>query len=186
MKVKILLNQKLRRALGLLSVLAWTACNSSPPTAPIEMPFSLGQGGESVEFDFRVKETYGYVVRLKIFFHNKEESEDRHARTALIDQLGDSFAADGSIPFVRVPITLRIRVKSIEVQGPPVDFDHTTDQLGLIDASKEFATKQVQMRLNNQKLQPGTYHIRVDNLHPVPEFADRSVNLFLLHAWQGK
>lgn len=85
-----------------------------------------------------------------------------------------------------MPITLRIRVKSIDVQGPPVDFDHTTDQIGFTDASKEFATKEVQMRINNQKLQPGTYHIRVDNLHPVPEFADRTVHLFFLQAWQGK
>ena len=186
MKVETLLKQKLRSVFGALSVLVCTACNSSIPTAPIEMPFGLGRGGESVEFDFRVKETYGYVVRLKIFFHNKEEFEDHRARTALIDQLGARFAADGSIPFVRVPITLRIRVKSIDVQGPPVDFDHTTDQIGFTDASKEFATKEVQMRINNQKLEPGTYHIRVDNLHPVPDFADRTVHLFLLQAWQGK
>ena len=186
MKVKTLLNQKLRRALGLVSVLALAACTSFPPTVPMEMPFGLGKGGESVEFDFRVKETYGYVVRLEFLFHDNEGVGSGHARRALIDQLGARFAANDSIPFVRVPITLRIRVKSIEVQGPPVDFDHTTDQIGFVYATKEFAIKEVQMRINNQNLQPGTYHIRVDNLHPVPEFADRIVRISVNHAEQGK
>ena len=185
MKVKTLLNQKLRRALGLVSVLALAACTSFPPTVPMEMPFGLGKGGESVEFDFCVKKTYGHVVRLEFLFH-KEELEDRHARRALMDQLGARFAANDSIPFVRVPITLRIRVKSIEVQGPPVEFDHTTDQIGFVYASEKFAMKEVQMRINNQKLQPGTYHIHVDNLHPVPEFADRTVRIAISYAEQGK
>lgn len=186
MNVKMMTAQYFRHFFGVLSVFFCTACNPSLSSVSIDKPFGLGRGGESVEFDFRVKETYGYVVRLKVYFHNPKEFEDHRARTELINQLGARFAADGSIPFVRVPIALRIRVKSIEVQGPPVDFDLTTDQIGFVDAFKEFATKEVQMRINNQKLQPGTYHIRVDNLHPVPEFADRTVRLALHHASQGK
>ncbi len=181
MKVKTLLNQKLRRALGVLSVLAWTACTSFPPTVPIEMPFGLGKGGESVEFDFRVKEMYGYVVNLEIFFNGDAPGEWKKLRS----QLGEGIHADGSIGQVGVPVTLRVRVQSIEIQGPPVDFDQTTDKIGFVVADKNFATKRV-LKINNQKLQPGTYHIRVDNLHPVPEFADRIVRISINHAEQGK
>ena len=173
----------LRRMLGSLALLACAACKSSPPTVPVEVPFGLGRGDESVEFDFQVKKTYGYVVMLKIFFHKKGDFEEWKRLDPL---MGDRFSASGSLRNVGVPITLRIRVKSIDVEGPPVDFDHTTDRIGFIDASKEYATKQVQMRINDAKLQPGTYRIRVDNLHPVPEFADRKVNLSVNHASQGK
>lgn len=166
--------------------LSLVSCKPSLPTPTLKVPFGLGKGGESVEFDFRIKETYGYVVGLEFLFKDIKEFEDHQARKALIEQLGASFSADGSIPFVRVPITLRMRVKSIEVEGPPVDFDYTTDQIGFTSASKEFASKRVQMLLNDQKLQPGIYHIRVDNLHPVPQFADRSVNLAIYYAEQGK
>ncbi len=169
--------------IGALLMMACTACNSGPPTVPVEVPFGLGRGDESVEFDFRVKETYGYVVHLKIFFHKKGDWEEWKKLDPL---MGDRPAADGSLRNVGVPITLRIRVKSIEVEGPPVDFDRTTDQIGFIDASKEYATKRVQMRINDQKLLPGTYRIRVDNLHPVPEFADRRVHISVNHAEQGK
>lgn len=186
MNCRDLFHKRLLRICGAMSMVLTSACNSHPPVVPVEMPFGLGQGGESVEFEFRVKEAWGHVVRLKFFYRNQEESNDRRASAALIEQLGSGFAADGSLPFVRVPITLRIRVKSIDVNGPSVDFDHTTDQIGFLNASKEFANKQVQMLINNQKLQPGTYHIRVDNLHPVPEFADRSIHIVVLQAWQGK
>ena len=161
-------------------------CQPSLPTPPVSVPFGLGKGGESVEFDFRVKDTYGYVVELEFLFKDLKEFEDDQTRKALIDQLGARFSADGSIPFVRVPITLRIRVNSIDVEGPPVNFDYTTDQIGFTVASKEFASKQVQMRINDQKLQPGIYRIRVENLHPVPQFADRKVRLAIHYAYQGK
>lgn len=164
----------------------FVSCQPSLPTPPVKVPFGLGKGGESVEFDFRVKDTYGYVVGLDFLFKDIKEFQDKQAREALIDQLGARFAADGSIPFVRVPITLRIRVNSIDVEGPPVNFDHTTDQIGFTYASKEFASKQIHMRINAQKLQPGTYRIRVDNLYSVPQFADRSVNLTIHYANQGK
>ncbi len=85
-----------------------------------------------------------------------------------------------------VPITLRIRVKSIEPQSSPLNFDHTTDRIGFVFATKEYALKEVQMRINDQKLPPGIYRIRVDNLHPVPEFADRKVHVSVNHAEQGK
>jgi len=172
-----------RRTLGILAVLACTACKSGPPTVPVEVPFGLGRGGESVEFDFRVKETYGYVVKLQIFFHNKEDLEERKRLNAL---MGGGFSAGKTLGDVGVPITLRIRVKSIEVQGPPVDFDYTTDRIGFVFASEKYALKEVQMRINDQKLQPGIYRIRVDNMHPVPEFADRKVNISVNHAEQGK
>ena len=116
-------------------------CQPALPTPTLKVPFSLGKGGESVEFDFRVKETYGYVVGLEFLFKDIKEFEDHQAAEALIEQLGASFSADGSIPFVRTPITLRMRVKSIEVEGPPVDFDYTTDQIGFTYASKEFASR---------------------------------------------
>ncbi len=165
-----------------------TVVGSQPllPIPPVSVPFGLAKGGESVEFYFRVKDTYGYMVGLDFLFKDIKEFEDKRAAEALIAQLGARFSADGSIPFVRVPITLRIQVKSIDVEGPPVNFDYTTDQMGFIDASKEFASKQVQMRINNQKLQPGIYRIRVDNLYSVPQFADRKVNLTIHYAYQGK
>ncbi len=62
------IDSKLRGFIGALLMMACTACDSGPPTVPVEVPFGLGRGDESVEFDFRVKETYGYVVKLKIFF----------------------------------------------------------------------------------------------------------------------
>lgn len=182
MRVKPLISQKMRCAFGTLTALLLTACGSPVPTVPVEKPFSLGQGGESVEFEFRVKETYGYLVNLEIFFHNVD---DLRERKVLIDQLGEGIFADGSIGNVGVPITLRVRVKSVEVQGPPVDFDQTTDKLGFVGASKNFVTKRV-LKINNQKLQPGTYHIHVENLHPVPEFADRAVRISVHYAEQGK
>ena len=166
--------------------LGLVSCKPSLPTPPVTVPFGLGKGGESVEFDFRVKETYGYVVELEFLFKDIKEFEDHQAAEALIEQLGARFSADGSIPFVRTPITLRIRVNSIDVEGPPVNFDHTTDQIGFTYASKEFASKRVQMRINDQKLQPGIYRIRVDNLYPVPQFADRKVRLAIHYANQGK
>ena len=161
-------------------------CQPSLPTPTVKVPFSLGKGGESVEFDFRVKDTAGYVVGLEFLFKDEKEYEDKRAADALISKLGGRVSADGSSPSVRVPITLRIRVKSIDVEGPPVNFDHTTDQIGFTYASKEFASKRVQMLINNQPLQPGTYHIRIDNVHSVPEFADRSVRLGIYYAHHGK
>jgi hypothetical protein len=182
-ETKTSIRSKLHTVLGALLALTCTACTPLPPAVPVEVPFGLGRGDESVEFDFRVKETYGYVVHLKIFFYKKGDWEEWKKLDPL---MGDRPAADGSLRNVGVPITLRIRVKSIEVEGPPVDFDRTTDQIGFIDASKEYATKRVQMRINDQKLLPGTYRIRVDNQHPVPEFADRRVHVSVNHAEQGK
>jgi len=172
----------MRCALGAVTTLLVAACGSSAPTVPVEKPFGLGKGGESVEFDFRVKETYGYRVELHLLFHN---ADDLREREALIDQLGERIFADGSIGKVGVPISLRVRVKSIEVQGPPVNFDQSTDKLGFVDASKNFATKEV-LKISNQKLQPGVYHMRVDNLHPVPQFADRAVRISIQYSEQGK
>ncbi len=174
---------RLRALSGALAMLGGAACSSSPPTVPVEVPFGLGRGDESVEFDFRVKETYGYVVELKIFFHKKGDWEDWKKLDPL---LGKRFTVGNTLSEVGVPITLRIRVKSIEVKGPPVDFDHTTDRIGFVFANDEYATKRVQMRINDQKLLPGTYRIRVDNLHPVREFADRKVHIEISHAEQGK
>ena len=173
----------LRRMLGSLALLACAACKSSPPTVPVEVPFGLGRGDESVEFDFRVKEAYGYVVELDIFFRKKGDLDEWKTFRS---QLGDRFKVGNSLGNVGVPITLRIRVKSIDVQGQAVDFDHTTDRIGFVDASLEYATKRVQMRINNQKLEPGSYRIRVGNLHAVPEFADRKVRLSIHRAEQGK
>ncbi len=177
------IDSKPRGFIGALLMLACAACNSGPPTVPVEVPFGLGRGDESVEFDFRVKETYGYVVRLKIFFHKKADPEEWKRLRPLF---GERFAADNSLGDVGVPITLRIRVKSIDVQGPSVSFDHTTDRIGFVVASKEFVTKEVQMLINDQKLQPGIYNMRIDNLRPVKEFADRKVHLSVNHAEQGK
>ena len=182
MKFESFIAQTSRCVLGAVPVLFAAACGSSIPAVPVEKAFGLGQGGESVEFEFRVKKTYGHVVNLDIYFHN---SSDLLERKALIDQLGERIFADGTVGDVGVHITLRVRVKSIEVQGPPLDFDQTTDKLGFINASKNHASKRV-LQIGNQKLQPGTYHIRVDNLHPVPEFADRKVRVALHHANQGK
>lgn len=174
---------RLRALCGALTMLGGAACSSSPPAVPVEVPFGLGRGDESVEFDFRVKETYGYVVRLKIFFHKKGDPEEWKRVRPLF---GERFAADNSLGDVGVPITLRIRVRSIDVRGPSVNFDHTTDRIGFVVASKEAVIKEVQMRINDKKLQPGTYSIRVDNLHPVKEFADRKVHVSVNHAEQGK
>lgn len=75
-----------------------------PPTPTLKVPFGVGKGGESVEFDFRIKETYGYVVGLEFLFKDIKEFEDERAAEALIAQLGARFSsADVSIPFVRVP-----------------------------------------------------------------------------------
>lgn len=181
-----LFHKRLLRICGAMSMVLTTACNSHPPTVPIEKPFGLGQGGESVEFDFRVKEAYGHVVNLDIFFRKIDNLEEwKKEWKELEPLLGDRIHPDDSVNQAGVPITLRVRVKSIEVQGPPVDFDQTTDKLGFVDASKKFATKRV-LKINNKKLEPGIYHIRVDNLHPVPEFADRTVRISIHHANQGK
>ena len=161
-------------------------CQPSLPTPPVKVPFGLGKGGESVEFDFRVKDASGYVVELEFLFKETEGLDNPIARKELMYQLGARFAANESTPVARVPITLRIRVNSIDVNGPPVNFDHTTDQLEFTSAYKEFAPTRVKMRINNQSLQPGTYHIRVDNLHPVPQFSGRSVRLAIHYAHHGK
>ena len=182
-ETKTSIRSKVRTVLGALLALTCTACTPSPPAVPVEVPFGLGRGDESVEFDFRVKETYGYVVELKIFFHKKGDWEDWKKLDPL---LGKRFTVGNTLSEVGVPITLRIRVKSIEVKGPPVDFDHTTDRIGFVFANDEYATKRVQMRINDQKLLPGTYRVRVDNLHPVREFADRKVHIEISHAEQGK
>ena len=182
MRVNSLISRKMGCTFGALTALLVTACGSSVPAVPVEKPFALGKGGESVEFDFQVKETYGYRVKLHVFFRH---SDDLRERKALIDQLGERSVANGTIGNAGVPISLRVRVTSIEVQGPPVDFDQTTGKLGFIDASKDFATKEV-LKISNQKLLPGTYHIRVDNLHPVPEFADRAARISVHYDEQGK
>lgn len=182
MKANSLFNQTLHRLCAALSVLICTACNSAPQTAPIEKPFGLGRGDESVEFDFRVKEEYGYDVDLKIFANLVDQKEWDKLRP----QLGDRIFADGSTGDVGAPITLRVRLQSISVKGSEVKYDQTTDKIPFINTGPDFASKRVIHMLNDKKLQPGTYRIRIDNLHSVPEFADRIIHIFVRPSEQGK
>ena len=162
------------------------SCKPSLPTPPVKVPFGLGKGGESVEFDFRVTDTSGYVVELEFLFKETEGLDNPSARKAFMYQLGARFAANESTPVARVPITLQIRVNSIDVNGPPVNFEHITDQLEFTSAYKEFVPTRIKMLINNQPLQPGSYHIRVENLYPVPQFSDRKVRLAIHYDHHGK
>jgi len=183
MNVKAPVSKKLRRALAALSVLLSSACNASPPEVPVEVPFGLGKGGESVEFDFKVKRQYGYDVDLKIFFYDKESLNEQKA---LIKQLGEGIFADGSIGDVGIPISLRVRVQSVDVQGPLVDYTLINDRIPFRNVGAGFASKRAVFRINDQKLYPGIYRIRIDNLHAVPEFANRKINIFVRSSTQGK
>jgi hypothetical protein len=176
----------LRRVLGALSIVTMAACNEYPPLAPIEKPFGLGRGDESVEFDFRVTETHGHIVYLQIYFLDDEILSNSEGRQALINQLKPSLTdIEAGYP-PNIPITLRIQVKSISGDGPSVDFDHITEKIGFRFAREEFAIKQVAMEINGQKLLPGIYRIRVENLKPVPEFAKRKVQISVAKSYYGK
>lgn len=186
MNTQLSVSKCMRRIVNVFLIMTVTACNAYPPLTPIEKPFGLTQGGESVEFDFRVEEVHGFRLSLHIYFLDKDEFNNNVRREKFIKQLKPRAYVDGSLDEINTPIFLRIRVKSLKVDGPVVDFDQTTDQIGFEFATKEYGEKEVLMEINKQKLLPGTYRIRVDNVKPVPEFAGRRVQIVIRKAWYGK
>jgi len=134
--------------------------------ASYTVPFSLTQGGESIDVLVRVRESqYAHGFNL-VFSEQKSMSQrtkDRFARIYWGEVAGD----DSMTPY---PISVRIRIDAVDEKNA-VHIDQLISDrhpFHSVTAENGDATWRAQS-LYFGGLAPGVYRVRVENLVPVPD-----------------
>jgi Domain of unknown function (DUF5625) len=146
---------------------------------PFETLFSLGKGGEELEFEIEITEQklYSFGVMFKV---NDKIPNDR---VALIKLVG-SPERDKNNKYVDlgVPLAMHLQIISLDSTKAKFEFDKTTSEVVL----ESWGSGMYNKNIFYVRLEPNRYKVTVKNLLAAPEFNSRDINFYVYRAYVGK
>lgn len=166
-------------ALALSPWLAACAASDGARKIPLEVPFALDTGGETVELLVSIPERHSYTFGIG-FMVNRKIPDDSTRVLALIGPVTRD--ATGKYVEHAVPLRVRLEIESVKAEGVPYRFEQEVSELPLYAGPYE----QYQNRIAAVALDPGRYRVKVTNLLAAPPLQGTPINFHIRHYRFGK
>lgn len=154
--------------LGLAGLSACSKWFNRPLTVPCGQELDVSQAGTFVEFDFRIDKTDRYDVLLEVFKKDNKEHLPREVwdipNAHFKVRLQSLATPEGEVLLEREVSKAEGGMSGISSVGPSVSRNTKLMSFKVDLSERTF-------------LAEGTYHIRVDNLNPIPALQDRTVKI---------
>jgi hypothetical protein len=145
--------------------------DKTPPH--ITLPFNLAEKGHVLTTDFKASnKAYTYTFFLEIPL--KKDNQEDFPPVALGGNGGTYKDTNGKDVYIRtgIPIPLRLTISRIEGKNEVIVYNEEFNQLWSLGGSRSSFLKSI----DQVKLEPALYRVRLETLAAVSELADRPVN----------
>jgi hypothetical protein len=158
------------------------ASDSGLRKLPVEVPFALDKGGETVEVKIVIPEStykFGYVFGLGFVVNRKDPNDSPRVLKLTGDGTKNNYS--GAYENPGVPLKVRLEIESLEKEGNPYKLDREVAEIPKFSAREMSIDK----RIADIRLGPGVYWVRVTNLSAVPATQGTPITFFVSWA-RGK
>lgn len=165
---------------GLSTLLGITACAKQPkiPKPPIEIPFSLDKGAESVEVEFRITEKQTFTFGLGFYFNNKDEG----SRVLKLVGTAGRNKKTGEYVDLGIPLKMKLKIQSIGKSDLPFNFEKTETRIPQYSS----AANRFNKKIADIRLEPGLYKVNLENLLQAPSMQGIPIKFHIRRAYLGK